>query len=91
MRATGGRVLSKVGAEGLWSLGVRDRGLGVAVKCRDGNSDAARRAGLEVLRRLGELDDATWEALLPHHDPIRHNWRKLDVGRVHVEIEDGPS
>jgi L-asparaginase II len=85
MHATRGRVLSKVGAEGLWSLGVRGSGIGIAVKCRDGSSDAARRAGLEVLRRMGELDDAEWKALAPHRDPIRHNCRKLDVGRVRVE------
>ena len=86
MRATGGRVLSKIGAEGLWSIGVRGAGIGLAVKSEDGSSVAATRAGLEVLRVMGVLADDAWEALARHHDPVRRNLRKLDVGRVRIEI-----
>jgi L-asparaginase II len=89
MRATQGRIVSKVGAEGLWSMGVRGASTGVAVKCRDGSSDAARRAGLALLRAMGLIDEHAWELLRPHHDNVRHNCRQLDVGRVRVEMPDG--
>ncbi len=86
IRATGGGVHCKVGAEGLWCLGVAATSTGLAVKCLDGSADAARRAGLALLRRAGVLDDTVWERLAPHHDPVRRNHRGLDVGRVRVEV-----
>jgi len=88
MRATESRVVSKVGAEGLWSMGLRDTGVGVAVKSADGSSDAARRAGLAVLRLMGAIDDDAWTALEPHHSPIRRNHRDLDVGRIRVDVPE---
>ncbi len=88
IRATGGRVLCKVGAEGVWCLGVAERGLGVTVKCLDGSAQAARHVGLELLRACGVLDDAAWEALLPHRDTVVRNHRGLDTGRVRVELPD---
>lgn len=87
--ATGGRVICKVGAEGMWCAGVRGEGLGVAVQCADGASRAAYAAGMALLRHLRVLDDAEWDALSSHHDPVRRNHRGLDVGRVRVRIPDG--
>lgn len=89
IRVTAGRVLSKVGAEGVWCAGVRGRNLGIAVKCRDGNSRAAYPAGLAVLRTLGVLGDREWAALAPHHDPVLRNHRRIDVGRIDVALPEG--
>jgi len=86
IRETGGRVVCKVGAEGVWCLGVAETGTGLTVKCLDGSSDAARLTGLALLRAGGVLDDAAWGRLAPHHDEVRRNHRGLDVGRVRVEI-----
>lgn len=89
VRATGGRVLSKMGAEGVWCFGVRDANLGVAVKCEDGGGRAPSHVGLSVLRHLGVLGDAEWAALAPHHDPVLRNHRRLVVGRVEVVPPSG--
>ena len=88
IRATGGAVICKVGAEGVWCLGVAATGTGLTVKCMDGSSDAARRAGLAILRAAGVLDDATWDRLALHHDDVLRNHRNVEVGRVRVEIPD---
>lgn len=84
IRATGGRVLSKMGAEGVWCCGVRGAKLGLAIKCEDGSGRAPPHVGLAVLRSLGVLSDAEWAAIAPHHDPALRNHRRLVVGRVEV-------
>jgi L-asparaginase II len=53
MRAGGGDWVAKVGAAGVQVLGLRSRGLGIAVKIADGHSDARFVAAFEVLRTLG--------------------------------------
>ena len=53
MEESSGRVLAKVGAEGVHSLALLDRGVGVALKVEDG---AQRAQGASVLRLLQYLD-----------------------------------
>jgi L-asparaginase II len=53
MRAGGGDWVAKVGAAGVQVLGIRSRGIGIAVKISDGHSDARFVAAFEVMRRLG--------------------------------------
>lgn len=89
IRTTGGRVLAKMGAEGVWCLGVVGEDLGIALKAEDGASRAAYPLGLALLRRLGVLTDADWDALAAYHDPVLRNHRRLAVGRVEVELPPG--
>jgi L-asparaginase II len=53
MEESDGRILAKVGAEGVHSLALLDRGIGIAVKVEDG---AQRAQGAAVLRLLQYLD-----------------------------------
>jgi len=53
MRAHPGRVLTKVGAEGVYSALVIPESLGIALKVEDGNSEAAALAVAAVLTQLG--------------------------------------
>jgi L-asparaginase II len=85
IRVTGGRVVSKVGAEGLWCAGVEGANLGLAVKCEDGTAAAAYWTGLTALRALGVFSDGEWEALAPHRDLVRRNHRKIDVGVCEID------
>jgi L-asparaginase II len=64
MRACAGRLVSKVGAEGIYAAGVLPcghwpDGLGLAFKIEDGDKgDRARSpAAVELLRQLGVLSD----------------------------------
>jgi L-asparaginase II len=52
MKTYRGRVLSKVGAEGVYGLGLLDRGLGIAIKVEDGDSWAAAVAVVAILETL---------------------------------------
>jgi L-asparaginase II len=53
MRAHPGRVITKVGAEGVYSAALLPEGLGVALKVEDGNGPAAALAIAVVLGELG--------------------------------------
>ena len=85
IRVTDGRVISKVGAEGLWCAGVCGANLGIAAKCEDGSSAAPYWVGLTSLRSLGVFSDTEWQRLAPHHDLVRRNHRKLDVGVCEID------
>lgn len=52
---TGGRVVSKIGAEGVHSLAIPERGIGITVKVEDGAMRAQFPAVLRVLQHLDVL------------------------------------
>lgn len=60
MRATEGRVVAMLGAEGLLCLAVPEHGLGVAIRDASGSSRALGAAALAVLATLG----LEWEPVL---------------------------
>ena len=70
MQATGGRLVAKTGAEGLLCIGVRDSGLGLAIKVLDGSTRAIGLLALEALRVAGWIRDN--ELASPFLDPHRH-------------------
>ncbi len=69
MRAAPGRVISKVGAEGVYTAGILPceewpKGLGLALKIEDGDDKRARpTVVVEALRQLGFLRDESLEAV----------------------------
>ena len=69
MRAARGRVISKVGAEGVYTAGINPckewpNGLGLALKIEDGDNNRARPpVVIESLRQLGVLRDESLEPL----------------------------
>jgi L-asparaginase II len=69
MRAAPGRVVSKVGAEGVYTAGVLPserwpNGLGLAIKIEDGDDKRARpTVVIESLRQLGVLFDKSLDAV----------------------------
>jgi len=90
MQAAHGKIICKVGAEGLWLCGILPsprwkRGLGIALKIEDGEDLRARTtAGVELLRQLEVLDPEDLKELSPL--PI-NNWRGDLVGRVEANIK----
>ena len=93
MRATAGRVISKIGAEGVYTVGVLPsarwpRGLGLALKIEDGEDRRARpTVVIESLRQLGALDAAAYEALKPYSSFPVKNHRGDHVGQVRANFE----
>lgn len=88
MRATRGAVVSKIGAEGVYTAGVRPyarwpRGLGLAFKIEDGENLRARpTVVIESLRQLDVLDGAALNALAPYARFDVRNHRGDLVGEV---------
>jgi L-asparaginase II len=82
MRTGGGDWVSKVGADGVQAIGVRSRGLGIAIRIADGNKRALEVATAAVLQQLGLLPDPAATALADWVAPPIRNWRGTPVGRV---------
>jgi len=90
-RAGGGDWVPKIGAEAVQAIGLRSRGVGIAIKLDDG----ARRALLPVtIAALGQaafLDDRAREILAPHVTPEVRNYRGLVTGDIRpVFVLDSP-
>jgi L-asparaginase II len=88
MRAAPRRVISKVGAEGVYTAGVMPckewpNGLGIALKIEDGDDKRARpTVVVESLRQLGVLRDESLEAVAKYaFFPIRNRRGDL-VGEI---------
>jgi L-asparaginase II len=93
MRATGGAVVSKVGAEGVYTSGVRPceqfpTGLGLAFKIEDGEDRRARpTVVIEALRQLGVIDDGALSALQAYARFSIKNHRGDLVGEIKPNFE----
>ncbi len=90
MTALPGRIVAKVGADGVYCAAVLDFGLGVALKVHDGDSRASGVALLEVLRQVASRMAADGRFAVPapvlaSHgpQPIR-NTRKAVTGELRV-------
>jgi L-asparaginase II len=81
MQAAEGRIISKVGADGVWLCAVLPcekwpKGLGIALKIEDGDDKRARPvAAVEILRQLGILGADS----LPDVSPMAIKNRRGDV------------
>lgn len=87
VRATGGRVILKSGAEGFVLGFVPERGLGIAVKIADGATRAKMGVLAAIIGRLGLLDtEAAQQLAIAVEDPIRDGNGTL-VGRVAITLD----
>jgi len=85
---TQGNVIAKLGAEGMMSAAVRDRGLGMTLKVRDGAGRATAPAIVAVLRALDVLDDADLGALERYARPaVLGGGEPVGELRAHVELD----
>jgi L-asparaginase II len=89
MQAAQGKVISKVGAEGVYLAGVLPcerwkTGLGIAFKVEDGDDKRARPVvAVELLRQLGVLNGSDLDEISPMKI---YNRRRDIVGKVVAEI-----
>ena len=93
MRAAPSRLVSKVGAEGVYTAGVRPseewpQGLGVALKIEDGDDKRARpTVVIELLRQLGVLHDESLEAVSKYaFFPVKNRRGDL-VGEIRAAFD----
>lgn len=93
MRAAPRRLVSKVGAEGVYTAGIRPseewpQGLGIAIKIEDGDDKRARpTVVIESLRQLGVLRDESLEAVAKYaFFPVK-NRRGDIVGEITASFD----
>lgn len=87
MEATGGRIVAKDGAEGVFCVAARDEGWGAALKVADGAKRAVAPAVVGMLVAAGILSAAEGVALEDLHRPPVTNWAGEEVGRLVAEVE----
>ena len=93
MQALPGRIVCKVGAEGVWSAGVLpserwEKGLSIALKIEDGNDHRARPVvAIELLRQLGIMDEKGEEVLAEFSPMDLINRREITVGKVVADFK----
>lgn len=80
-----GRVLAKVGAEGVYCAALPEMGLGLALKASDGSKRAAETALLWALDHLGVLTMQDRSALATYHAPLIFNSLGQEVGQLLAE------
>jgi L-asparaginase II len=90
MEAGGGRWVAKGGAEGLECVGLPGRGLGVALKCEDGQSRGVAPALVGLLARLGEVAPSDLEGLREMRRPVIRNHAGLEVGCLEAVLAEIP-
>ncbi|MBN8630772.1 MAG: asparaginase [Rhodobacterales bacterium] len=79
MRAMGGRVAIKGGAEAVYVAIVPEKGLGIALKVVDGGYRAAEASVAALLAKVGVLDPAH-PAAVKRMAGVQRNWRGLETG-----------
>jgi L-asparaginase II len=87
MKATGGRIFAKVGAEGVYGAGVPGAELGLALKVHDGATRAAEPALLVALQAVGLLTEDELAGLSSWVTAAVTNTRDDEVGSVSCHIE----
>lgn len=79
MRAMGGKVAIKGGAEAVYVAIVPEKGLGIALKVVDGGYRAAEASITALLAKVGALDPAH-PAAVKRMAGVQRNWRGLETG-----------
>lgn len=82
MQAAPGRIFVKTGAEGVYCGAIPELGLGIAIKCDDGQGRASEVAVAAVLSRLFEHDPSVQKALSDLVEPDLTNWNGIHVGEL---------
>jgi len=80
MAAFGGRLMLKIGAEGVYCGAVIDRGIGFALKIDDGSMPAAECAIANLLLAIAEPTKAERAVLAKWADKPVVNWRGIETG-----------
>jgi len=82
MQAGRGDWVSKVGAEGVQAIGLRSRGIGIAIRVADGNRRALHVATIAVLQQLGLAGETAGTPLEAMDERVIRNYRGTAVGAV---------
>ncbi len=82
MQAAPGRIFVKIGAEGVYCAALPELGLGIALKCDDGEGRAAEVMIASVLAKLLGMDEALAARLAELANPVLRNRVGIAVGML---------
>ncbi|TVY08729.1 asparaginase [Paenibacillus cremeus] len=82
VEVTQGRIIGKMGAEGVYALTVPERGIGLALKIEDGAERALYPTAVEALLQMELLSVEEAAQLAGFHQPIVPNRRDEAVGVI---------
>jgi L-asparaginase II len=86
--SSNGDWVAKTGADGVQTIGIRSRGLGVAVKVSDGDFPSVFAVTIAVLKQLGVLDPGSDCPLLaPWADPVLKSCNGASVGQLKATVQ----
>lgn len=86
VEASRGRILAKTGAEGVYTLAVPERRLGLVLKARDGAARAANVAVIAILDALGMMDENLRRALEDFMPEKQRNCRDIVTGEIRPAV-----
>ncbi|MDI3534784.1 MAG: hypothetical protein PWQ82_1149 [Thermosediminibacterales bacterium] len=87
MENTEGRLVCKIGAEGIFCIGVMGNGIGIALKIEDGSYRAYGPCIIHTLKQLNILDEKIEERLKKYYPrPVKNNLRDV-VGEIRAVFE----
>jgi len=86
IQATNGRILGKMGAEGVYTMTVPDRGIGIALKIEDGAMRALNPAAIDTLVYLGLLEADELRELERYRRPQLRNHQETEVGFLEAVV-----
>ncbi len=87
MAATQGRIVAKDGNEGIFCLGIVDKGWGLAIKVADGSMRPHGPAILSILEQLNVLEEEELIKLAGYRNPKVRNFRKEVIGEIRSTIK----
>lgn len=87
-RSSDGDWVAKTGADGVQTIGIRSKGLGIAVKVSDGDFASVFAVSIAVLKQLGVLDENSDSLpLAPWADPILKSYNGSQVGQLKATVQ----
>jgi len=87
IRVTKGRIIGKLGAEGVYAITIPEKGLGIALKIEDGAKRAMHPAIIEALVQLDLLTADELAELQNFYHPIVKNWQGTIVGSIEATVK----
>ena len=82
MQAFGGRLFSKYGASAFFAMGLKGKGIGIAIKMEDGNGSIIPLAALETLVQIGEITPDEALSLPSFKSMLVRNHKKEVIGKT---------
>ncbi len=90
LRLTSGKMIAKIGAQGIYCIGIQNKNRGLAVKMEDGSMKRLPPAVISILDQLDVLDQEEARALDQYRKPDNLNDARHKVGEIRPAFQLRP-